>query len=134
MAKGRSQRLSLVDKVHWVGLAMPRRFVTARIGAVLTPTRSDAEAEAVQRHGIPWALALSALIGTSSAGCVADTAGLEALGALELTPASLAFGILFATVITLILIPALYAILERFKYRFRIGGYQRQGGTTAPVH
>jgi len=46
---------------------------------------------------------------------------------------SLAFGILFATVITLILIPALYAILERFKYRFRIGGYQRQGGTTAPV-
>jgi multidrug efflux pump subunit AcrB len=47
---------------------------------------------------------------------------------------SLAFGILFATVITLILIPALYAILERFKYRFRIGGYQRQGGTTAPVN
>lgn len=31
---------------------------------------------------------------------------------------SLAFGILFATVITLILIPALYALLERLKYRF----------------
>ncbi len=47
---------------------------------------------------------------------------------------SLAFGILFATVITLILIPSLYAILERFKYRFvRVKGYQRQGGTTAPV-
>ncbi len=47
---------------------------------------------------------------------------------------SLAFGILFATVITLILIPALYALLENMKYRFiRIYGYQRQGGTTAPV-
>ncbi|MCX7554355.1 efflux RND transporter permease subunit [Marinicella sp. S1101] len=47
---------------------------------------------------------------------------------------SLAFGILFATVITLILIPSLYAILERFKYRFiRVDGYQRKGGTTAPV-
>ncbi len=40
---------------------------------------------------------------------------------------SLAFGILFATVITLILIPALYAMLERMKYRFiKIKGYDRQ--------
>ena len=47
---------------------------------------------------------------------------------------SLAFGILFATVITLILIPSLYAILEQLKYRFiRTDGYQRKGGTTAPV-
>ncbi len=47
---------------------------------------------------------------------------------------SLAFGILFATVITLILIPALYALLERLKYRLiNIRGYQRKGGTTAPV-
>ncbi len=47
---------------------------------------------------------------------------------------SLAFGILFATVITLILIPALYALLERMKYRFiNIMGYQRKGGTTAPT-
>ncbi len=47
---------------------------------------------------------------------------------------SLAFGILFATVITLILIPSLYAILERMKYRFiRIDGYKRKGGPTAPA-
>jgi len=47
---------------------------------------------------------------------------------------SLAFGILFATVITLILIPSLYAILERMKYRFiKVDGYQRKGGPTAPV-
>lgn len=47
---------------------------------------------------------------------------------------SLAFGILFATVITLILIPALYALLENMKFKFiRLTGYQRKGGTTAPV-
>lgn len=47
---------------------------------------------------------------------------------------SLAFGILFATVITLILIPALYALLERMKYRLiKVDGYHRQDGTTAPV-
>lgn len=47
---------------------------------------------------------------------------------------SLAFGILFATVITLILVPALYALLERIKFRFiRIMGYQSDKATTAPV-
>ncbi|TDR23525.1 efflux RND transporter permease subunit [Marinicella litoralis] len=47
---------------------------------------------------------------------------------------SLAFGILFATVITLILIPALYALLERMKYRFiNIKGYQRKSENKAPV-
>ena len=46
---------------------------------------------------------------------------------------SLAFGILFATVITLILIPSLYAILEQLKYRLiRTDGYQRKGGPGAP--
>ncbi|MCB1582030.1 MAG: efflux RND transporter permease subunit [Xanthomonadales bacterium] len=41
---------------------------------------------------------------------------------------SLAFGILFATVITLILIPALYAMLERIKCRFNWDeGYQVRG-------
>ncbi|MEZ5472680.1 MAG: efflux RND transporter permease subunit [Marinicella sp.] len=45
---------------------------------------------------------------------------------------SLAFGILFATVITLILIPALYAMLERIKCRFSWDeGYQVRGVGTA---
>ena len=47
---------------------------------------------------------------------------------------SLAFGILFATVITLIMIPTLYALLERMNDRFiRIDGYQRKGGPKAPA-
>ncbi|VAW46811.1 Acriflavin resistance protein [hydrothermal vent metagenome] len=46
----------------------------------------------------------------------------------------MAFGILFATVITLILIPSLYAILEHMKYRFiKVDGYQRKGEPTAPA-
>ncbi|MFC3195328.1 efflux RND transporter permease subunit [Marinicella sediminis] len=46
---------------------------------------------------------------------------------------SLAFGILFATVITLILIPSLYAILERFKQRFSLKPRQRQISTASPA-
>lgn len=64
----------------------------ARIAAALTAPPFGAEAEAVQDRGMPWALA--GLIGAMGGGCVADTAGLEALGALELTPAALEFGTL----------------------------------------
>jgi hypothetical protein len=46
---------------------------------------------------------------------------------------SLAFGVLFATIITLILVPALYMILEDFKTAvkmFFLGIFGRSGETT----
>jgi multidrug efflux pump subunit AcrB len=47
---------------------------------------------------------------------------------------SLAFGILFATVITLILIPALYALLERIKVRFiKVDGSSNKDSTSVPA-
>jgi Cu/Ag efflux pump CusA len=45
---------------------------------------------------------------------------------------SLAFGILFATFITLVLVPSLYAILEDFK-RLVSGARSHQAASGAPV-